>query len=67
VGQQTFVDYLSINVKKVPDRRVRQAIAMAIDKTAYVTAWGGATAGVAPNSVISRPAGLHQVRRVRHR
>jgi len=53
VGEQTFVDYLSINVKKVPDRRVRQAIAMAIDKTAYVTAWGGATAGVATNSVIS--------------
>lgn len=48
-----FVDYLSVNVDKVPDKQVRQAMAMAVDRTAYVTAWGGSASGAPANSVIS--------------
>lgn len=48
-----FIHYLSVNVAKVPDKQVRQAIAMAVDRTAYVTAWGGAAVGAPANSLIS--------------
>lgn len=50
---QTFVDYLSINVKHIPSQQVRQAIAMAVSRSAYNTAWGGATAGTPTNSIMS--------------
>jgi peptide/nickel transport system substrate-binding protein len=48
-----YIDYLTVNVAKIPQQQIRQAIAMAVDKTAYVTAWGGSTAGVPTNSIIS--------------
>jgi peptide/nickel transport system substrate-binding protein len=48
-----FIHYLSVNVDKVPNKQVRQAIAMAVDRTAYVTAWGGSAAGSPANSLIS--------------
>jgi len=53
INDNGYVDYLSVNVKKIPSQQVRQAIAMALDKTAYVTALGGASAGVPTNSLIS--------------
>jgi len=53
IDDHGYVDYLSVNVKKIPSQQVRQAIAMALDKTAYVTALGGASAGVPTNSIIS--------------
>jgi peptide/nickel transport system substrate-binding protein len=48
-----YVDYLSVNVRKIPSKQVRQALAMAIDRTAYVTAYGGSAAGSPANSLIS--------------
>lgn len=48
-----FIHYLSVNVDKVPQKQVRQAIAMAVDRTAYVTAWGGSALGSPTNSLIS--------------
>jgi len=48
-----FIHYLSVNVDKVPNKQVRQALAMAVDRTAYVTAWGGSAAGAPANSLIS--------------
>lgn len=48
-----YINYLSVNVVKVPDKQVRQAIAMAVDRNAYVTAWGGSAAGAPTNSLIS--------------
>lgn len=53
INNNGYVDYLTVNVKKIPNPQIRQAIAMAIDKTAYVTATGGATAGATTNSLIS--------------
>lgn len=54
-----FTDYLSINVKQIPNVKVRQALAMAIDKTAYVTAQGGSTSGVPADGGVINP-GLPQ-------
>jgi peptide/nickel transport system substrate-binding protein len=48
-----YINYLSVNVQKIPDKQVRQAIAMAVDRTSYVTAWGGSAAGAPTNSLIS--------------
>lgn len=48
-----YIHYLSVNVTKVPDKQVRQAIAMAIDRSAYVTAYGGSAVGSPANSLIS--------------
>jgi peptide/nickel transport system substrate-binding protein len=48
-----FVHYLSVNVDKVKDKQVRQALAMAVDRGAYVTAWGGSVVGSPANSLIS--------------
>jgi peptide/nickel transport system substrate-binding protein len=48
-----YIHYLSVNVEKVPQKQVRQAIAMALDRTAYVTAWGGSALGSPTNSLIS--------------
>jgi peptide/nickel transport system substrate-binding protein len=48
-----YIHYLSVNVVKVPQKQVRQAIAMAIDRSAYITAWGGTTVGSPANSLIS--------------
>ncbi len=48
-----YIHYLSVNVVKVPDKQVRQAIAMAVNRTAYVTAWGGSAVGSPTNSWIS--------------
>jgi peptide/nickel transport system substrate-binding protein len=48
-----YIHYLSVNVQKVPEKQVRQAIAMAVDRTAYVTAWGGSALGSPTNSLIS--------------
>ncbi len=48
-----YIHYLSVNVQKVPQKQVRQAIAMALDRTAYVTAWGGSALGSPANSLIS--------------
>jgi peptide/nickel transport system substrate-binding protein len=48
-----YIHYLSVNVVKVPQKQVRQAIAMAIDRSAYITAWGGSAVGSPANSLIS--------------
>lgn len=48
-----FVDYLSVNVAKVPNTQVRQAIAMSVSRSAYVTAMGGPSVGSPTNSLIS--------------
>jgi peptide/nickel transport system substrate-binding protein len=48
-----YIHYLSVNVQKLPQKQVRQAIAMALDRTAYVTAWGGSALGSPTNSLIS--------------
>jgi peptide/nickel transport system substrate-binding protein len=48
-----YIHYLSVNVVKVPQKQVRQAIAMAIDRSAYITAWGGTAVGSPANSLIS--------------
>jgi peptide/nickel transport system substrate-binding protein len=48
-----YIHYLSVNVEKVPQKQARQAIAMAVDRTAYVTAWGGSALGSPTNSLIS--------------
>jgi len=48
-----FIHYLAVNVKKVPDKQIRQAMAMAVDRTAYLTAWGGTAVGSPANSMIS--------------
>jgi peptide/nickel transport system substrate-binding protein len=48
-----YIHYLSVNVAKIPDKQVRQALAMAIDRTAYVTAFGGTAIGAPANSLLS--------------
>ena len=53
INNNGYVDYLTVNVKKITSPQIRQAMAMALNKTAYVTASGGSTAGAPTNSLIS--------------
>lgn len=48
-----FVDYLTPNFKTLTNPLVRQALAVATDKTGYITANGGATSGRAAQTLIS--------------
>ncbi|NJC83558.1 ABC transporter substrate-binding protein [Planosporangium mesophilum] len=49
-----FVDYLSVNVKHIPDLKVRQALALATDKTTYRVAMGGDTYGEYATTIMSK-------------
>jgi len=48
-----FVDYLVPNFKTLTNPLVRQALAVATDKTGYISALGGATAGRPAQTLIS--------------
>ena len=48
-----YVDYLVPNFKKMTNPLVRQALAVSTDKTGYVTALGGSTAGRPSQTMIS--------------
>jgi peptide/nickel transport system substrate-binding protein len=48
-----FVDYLVPNFKKMTDPKVRQALAISTDKSAWVAAFGGLTAGAPAQAIIS--------------
>ncbi|MEP6852511.1 MAG: ABC transporter substrate-binding protein [bacterium] len=48
-----YVDYLTPNFKRLTNPKVRQALAVATDKGAYITASGGATHGTIAKSVIA--------------
>jgi peptide/nickel transport system substrate-binding protein len=47
-----FVDYLLPNFKKVTNPLVRQALAVATDKTSWITAYGGPALAKPANSII---------------
>jgi peptide/nickel transport system substrate-binding protein len=47
-----FVDYLLPNFKKVTNPLVRQALAVAVDKTSWITAYGGPALAKPANSII---------------
>ena len=47
------IQYLAINVKRVPDLKVRQALEYAVDKKSYLVASGGAQAGVLASTLIT--------------
>ena len=47
-----FVDYLLPNFKKVTNPLVRQALAVATDKTSWITAYGGPSLAKPANSII---------------
>ena len=47
-----YVDYLVPNFKKLTNPLVRQALAMAVDKSSWVTAWGGPELAKPANSII---------------
>ena len=47
------LQYLAINVKRVPDLKVRQALEYAVDKKSYLVASGGAQAGVLASTLIT--------------
>jgi peptide/nickel transport system substrate-binding protein len=49
-----FVDYLTVNVKHISDLRVRQALALATDKTTYRVAMGGDTYGEYATTIMSK-------------
>jgi peptide/nickel transport system substrate-binding protein len=49
-----FVDYLTVNVKHIPEPEVRQALIVATDKVAYRAAMGGETYGEFANTVMSK-------------
>jgi peptide/nickel transport system substrate-binding protein len=53
IGFSGLVQYLTVNVKQLPNVKVRQALAMAVDKNAYDTAEGGSTTGKPTNSLIA--------------
>ncbi len=48
-----FVDYLVPNFKKMTDPKVREALAMSTDKSGWVAASGGLTAGTPAQAIIS--------------
>jgi peptide/nickel transport system substrate-binding protein len=48
-----YVDYLMPNFRKMTNPKVRQALAVATDKAGWITAAGGATAGVPAKSIMS--------------
>ncbi|SDJ01312.1 peptide/nickel transport system substrate-binding protein [Frankineae bacterium MT45] len=47
-----FVDYLLPNFKKLTNPLVRQALAVAVDKTSWITAYGGSELASPANSII---------------
>ena len=47
------IQYLAINVKRVPDLKVRQALEYAVDKKSYLVASGGAQARVLASTLIT--------------
>jgi peptide/nickel transport system substrate-binding protein len=47
-----FVDYLLPNFKKVTNPLVREALAVALDKTSWITAYGGPALAKPANSII---------------
>lgn len=47
------IQYLAINVKRVPDLKVRQALEYGVDKKSYLVASGGAQAGVLASTLIT--------------
>jgi len=47
-----FVDYLLPNFKKLTNPLVRQALAVAVDKTSWITAYGGPALAKPANSII---------------
>ncbi len=47
-----FVDYLLPNFRKVTNPLVRQAMAVAVDKTSWITAYGGPALAKPANSII---------------
>jgi peptide/nickel transport system substrate-binding protein len=49
-----FVDYLTVNVKHIPNDRVRQALILATDKVSYRAAMGGTTYGEYANTIMSK-------------
>jgi len=48
-----FMDYLTPNFKRLKDPKIRQALAISADKSGWVAANGGTTAGVPSQSIIS--------------
>jgi peptide/nickel transport system substrate-binding protein len=49
-----FVDYLTVNVKHISNPKVRQALALATDKTTYRVAMGGETYGEYATTIMSK-------------
>ncbi len=52
-GLTPYTYYIAINTKKVPDLKCRQAYEYAIDKTTYLTAFGGPNYGEPATSIIN--------------